>query len=139
MGRGIPQVTCNQQRFFLFRVSERSKVEKREAGDWNETGEEEGKASRQMLNGACKYRERRDTKGAPKRSGVRAQANRRGTGRGWRGAMYAVGSSCTGPEGWRAWCTLQEKENRKRAGGSSTKGCFNSLLSSVAEQEEKKK
>lgn len=85
MGREIPQVTCNQQRFFLFRVSERSKVEKREAGDWNETGEEEGKASRQMLNGACKYRERRDTKGAPKRSGVRAQANRRGTGRGWRG------------------------------------------------------
>lgn len=55
------------------------------------------------------------------------------------GAMYAVGSSCTGPEGWRAWCALQEKENRKRAGGSGTKGCFNSLLSSVAEQEEKKK
>ena len=36
----------------------------------------------------------------------------------------------------RAWCTLQEKENRKR--GSSTKGCFNSLLSSAAEQEEEK-
>lgn len=26
-----------------------------------------------MLNGACKYHERRDTKGAPKRSGVRAE------------------------------------------------------------------
>lgn len=35
-----------------------------------------------MLNGACKYRERRDTKGAPKRSGVRAgkQKGRRGGG-----------------------------------------------------------
>lgn len=72
-------------------------MEEREAGDWNGTG-----ASRQMLNGACKYRERRDTKGAPKRSGVRAG---RGTGRGGeerRGggkAMYAVGSSCAGPEG----------------------------------------
>lgn len=59
---------------FLFRVRERSKVEEREAGDWNETrgreGETKGRASRQMLNGACKYRERRDTKGAPKRSGV---------------------------------------------------------------------
>lgn len=38
MGCGIPQVTCNRQRFFLFRVNERGKVEKREAGDWNETG-----------------------------------------------------------------------------------------------------
>jgi len=30
-----------------------------------------------MLNGACKYRERRDTKGAPKRSGVRADEQKR--------------------------------------------------------------
>lgn len=59
-------------------------MEEREAGDWNET-EGEGKTSRQMLNGACKYRERRDTKGAPKRSGVRAgwqKGNGKGRGRG---------------------------------------------------------
>lgn len=36
-----------------------------------------------------------------------------------------------------ARCTLQEKEDRKGVGGS-TKGCFNRLLSSVAEQEEEK-
>lgn len=47
------------------------------AGDWNKRG----KASRQMLNGACKYRERRDTKGAPKRSGVRADQAGRQAGR----------------------------------------------------------
>lgn len=72
---------------FLFRISERGKVEEREAGDWNEAwGRGRGGrgrrgregASRQMLNGACKYRERRDTKGAPKRSGVRVQAGRKG-------------------------------------------------------------
>lgn len=62
-------------------------MEEREAGDWNEAwGRGRGRkreggrggASRQMLNGACKYRERRDTKGAPKRSGVRVQAGRKG-------------------------------------------------------------
>lgn len=84
-----------------------------------------------MLNGACKYRERRDTKGAPKRSVVRARRDRvRG------GEMYVVGSSCVGPEGQRGG-TLQEKKDRKEVGGS-TKGCFNRLLSSVAEQEEEK-
>lgn len=83
---------------FLFRVSERDEVEKRERGRRLERDGEggAGEASRQMLNGACKYRERRDTKGAPKRSGVRA-GKQKGTGR--RGAMYAVGSSCAGPEG----------------------------------------
>jgi len=86
--------------FYLERASERGKVERREASDWNKRG----KASRQMLNGACKYHERRDTKGAPKRSGVRAdkQAGRQAGGRerwGEKGAMYAVGSSCAGPEG----------------------------------------
>lgn len=39
-----------------------------------------------MLNGACKYRERRDTKGAPKRSGVRV-----GRQKGWGGG----GERCT--------------------------------------------
>lgn len=82
-------------------------MEEREAGDWNETGGRgrRGGASRQMLNGACKYRERRDTKGSPKRSGVRVGRQKGVTGRGREkeggggGAMYAVGSSCGGPEG----------------------------------------
>lgn len=66
------------------------------------------------------------------------QTSRQAGGRerwGEKGAMYAVGSSCAGPEGARY--TLQEKKDRKEVGGS-TKGCFNSLLSSVAEQEEEK-
>lgn len=52
-----------------------------------------------MLNGACKYRERRDTKGAPKRSGVRADRQAEREMWGGKGAMYAVGSSCAEPEG----------------------------------------
>lgn len=35
-----------------------------------------------MLNGACKYRERRDTKGAPKRSGVWGRQAEKGDGKG---------------------------------------------------------
>lgn len=35
-----------------------------------------------MLNGACKYRERRDTKDAPKRSRVRVDREGDGTGKG---------------------------------------------------------
>lgn len=57
---------------FLFRKNETGKVEEREVGRESERRErQEGKRSRQMLNGACKYRERRDTKGALKRSPVR--------------------------------------------------------------------
>jgi len=55
-------------------------------------GDRREEASRQMLNGACKYRERRDTKGAPKRSGVRVGRQKgEGTRRERKeGAIYAV-------------------------------------------------
>jgi len=81
---------------FLFRDARY----KREAGDWNEMGEEWGEGeekgeSRQMLNGACKYRERRDTKGAPKRSGVRADSQK-GRGRGRRERCTRSGRSVPG-------------------------------------------
>lgn len=98
------------------------------------------------MNGACKYHERRDTKGAPKRSGVRAdkQAGRQaGRRKGERKVGRKGGDVrgrfivCRARRIARARYTLQEKKDRKEVGGS-TKGCFNSLLSSVAEQEEEK-
>lgn len=99
-----------------------------------------------MLNGACKYHERRDTKGAPKRSGVRAdrrpggqaggQGRREGEAREKGGDVRGRFIVCRARRIARAY-TLQEKKDRKEVGGS-TKGCFNSLLSSVAEQEEEK-
>lgn len=98
-----------------------------------------------MLNGACKYHERRDTKGAPKRSGVRAdkqaggQAGGQAEGRGGekRGRCTRSVHRVPGQKDSARGYTLQEKKDRKEVGGS-TKGCFNSLLSSVAEQEEEK-
>lgn len=73
---------------FLFNKSERGKVEEVEPGDWNDGGGKEGGGGGgkrvDMLNGACKYRERRDTKGAPKRSMVRARRVKAERGKGER-------------------------------------------------------
>lgn len=99
------------------------------------------KASRQMLNGACKYRERRDTKGAPKRSGVRV--GRKGDGgkrrRRRKGGGVVRGRFIV----CRARRTARGVPFRKRRTGKgvggSTKGCFNRLLSSVARSRKKKK
>lgn len=94
------------------------------------------RSSRQMLNGACKYRERRDTKGARKRSGVSGQAGG-ATGRIGGDVPRSVRRLPRGQEDSARACTLQEKEDRKGV-GVGTKGCFNSLLSNVAQQEEEK-
>lgn len=89
-----------------------------------------------MLNGACKYRERRDTKGAPKRSVVRARRVKAGRGEGGR-CTWSVHRVSGQKDSSARGGTLQEKKDRKGVGGS-TKGCFNRLSSSVAEQEEEK-
>lgn len=60
----------------------------------------DGKASRQMLNGACKYREPRHKGCAKAERGAEVeQAERRRREEREKEAMYAVGSSCAGPEG----------------------------------------
>lgn len=124
--------------FYVVRAREKQKVEEgdRRLERWGrKRRRRKRKASRQMLNGACKYRERRDTKGAPKRSVVRVRRTKAGwseRGGDVRGRFIVCRARRTARGG-----TLQEKKDRKGVGGS-TKGCFNRLLSSVAEQEEEK-
>lgn len=91
-----------------------------------------------MLNGACKYRERRDTKDAPKRSRVRVDREGDGTGKGGGGDVRGRFIVCRARRIARVMYPPGKGEPEKGRGGSNTKGCFNSLLSSVAEQEEEK-
>lgn len=109
--------------FYLDRASERqggrqTRTKKEAEGE----GTERARASRQMLNGACKYRERRDTKGERKRSGVRGQAGR-ATGRIGGDVPWSVHRVPRGHEDSASErntserYTLQEKEDRKGVGG----------------------
>lgn len=89
-----------------------------------------------MLNGACKYRERRDTKGAPKRSGVWGRQAEKGEG--GRGRCTRSVHRVPGQKDSARGVPSRKRRTGKGSGGSNTKGCFNSLLSSVAKQEEEK-
>lgn len=67
------------------------------------------------------------------------QAGKRGTGReGERGRCTRSVHRAPGQKDSARGVPSRKRRTGKGSGGSNTKGCFNSLLSSVAEQEEEK-
>jgi len=93
-----------------------------------------------MLNGACKYREPRH-KGCAKaeRGAEVGQAERRTEeGKRRRRCTRLVHHVLLGQKDSAFSAPSRKREDRKEVGGS-TKGCFNSLLSSVWRSGKKKK
>ncbi|KAG7213315.1 hypothetical protein KM043_002613 [Ampulex compressa] len=80
-----------------------------------------------MLNGACKYRGRRCTKGASRR-----------LGRGLSGVRGVEAGRATGQEDRAAEGSWKREAGTGGWGEGTTKGCSNSPLSGVVEQEEEK-